>query len=114
MTVLYRYDNWQTAALWDDYEFIRNPSTTRIGLREYHVIRTTPKGAWIDCNGGTKFVNLNARKKFACRTKEDAIESFIARKTKQKRILTEQLRHTDEALRLANKELDFLKPLIYT
>jgi hypothetical protein len=114
MTVLYRYENWQTAPLWDDYEFSRSPSTTHIGLRDFQIVRTTPKGAWINYGGTERFVKLDARKRFACPTKEEALQSFIARKEKQKRILNEQIRQTDNALRLANKELDFLKPLIYT
>lgn len=65
-----------------------------VEARWYPVTRRTPKGAWI----GGKFVKLNARKKYACETLEDAIESFIARKEKQVKILTAQLETAKLAL----------------
>jgi hypothetical protein len=104
MEVLYRYENWQTAGPVDEWGYTCGPSTTNTGLREYEVIRTTPKGVWIEYYGSEKFVKLNARKRFACPTKEEALASFVARKEKQIRILKAQLRNAAEALRLASTQ----------
>jgi hypothetical protein len=38
-----------------------------------------------------KFINLKARKQYACRTKEEAYTSYLARKNRQIRILRGQL-----------------------
>lgn len=70
-----------------------------IYCHEYSILKRTVKGIWIDIWGGQKkFINLEARKKFACLTREEALESFIARKKRQIRILTSQLLHAKEAL----------------
>lgn len=70
---------------------------------EYEVIKQTPKGVWIETLVGNKrFVKTEARKRFACPTKEEALESFKARKTRQARILKAQLRNVEMALDIAN------------
>lgn len=73
-----------------------------IKLHVYCVVRRTKCGVWIDIGGWTvwpnrpkvytfeelapsrrRFVNLEARKKYALPSLEAAIESYIARKTRQ-------------------------------
>jgi hypothetical protein len=73
-------------------------------LKEYEVIKETPCGAWIRLLDGVyikKFVNLKARKKYACLTIEDALESFIRRKKRQILILKHQLEMAESGLRQA-------------
>jgi hypothetical protein len=65
----------------------------------YRVTKRTPKGAWIE---GDKFVLLSARKKYACETIEEAIESFRQRKKRQIKLLETQLRKAKEDLSLAD------------
>lgn len=78
-----------------------------VELQEYEILRTTPKGVWIrrgssyGLHGDERFVLLGARKRFACPTKEEALESFIARKKAQKRIYEARARHAERALKIA-------------
>ena len=67
-------------------------------LHEYPIIKTTVKGFWIDMFGRKRFVLSDSRKKFACLTKEDALESFKRRKERQIRLLESQLSHAKTAL----------------
>lgn len=103
MEVLYRYEDWQSTGPTDEWGYSVGPSTTNVNLREYRVIRTTPKGAWIEYYGLNKFVKLDARKRFACPTKEEALASFMARKKKQIHILSSQLQNAETALRMADR-----------
>lgn len=58
----------------------------------YPVTKRTRCGVWIRLYGAYhKFVNLNARKKWACPTMEEARASFIARKRRQIALLEWQL-----------------------
>lgn len=67
---------------------------------EYPIIRETKHGAWIDVLGHAKFVRLDARKRFACPTVEEAMESFRRRKQRQVKLLRAQLRMAEAALEL--------------
>lgn len=78
--------------------------SVKIHLQEFDVLRETKCGVWIESNGIEKFVNLNKHKKFALETKEEAMESFILRKKAQVRILSTQLKKTQEALCYATRE----------
>lgn len=82
---LYRYDSYR-------YE---------VFLHEYKIIKETLHGTWIDVYGKEKFVLREARKHFACYTKEDAMESFKARKNRQIRILSAQLESAKNSLEKA-------------
>lgn len=64
----------------------------------FPVVRTTPCGTFIDVYGYPKFVRRDARKHFACPTKEDALVSFIARKHRQIKILEAQLNAAKHSL----------------
>lgn len=74
-----------------------------VRLYEHRVLKTTPCGAWIDHFGARRFVKSDARKRFACPTKEEAMVSFIARKRRQAAILRGQLDGVEEALRKAKE-----------
>ena len=79
-----------------------NPSAyVEVYLQTFDVLRETPKGIWIgysNFSGWKRFVNLSAKKKYACLSKEDALISFKARKERQVEILEHQLRYAKEAL----------------
>lgn len=78
---------------------------------EYQIIKRTPQGVWIDIGwfqGKKKFVKLNAHKKFACETEEAALVSYIARKSRQIKILKGRLEQAQkfllEAVNFKNKK----------
>ena len=102
--VWYRYED-HLVSLGYDYEYDRSwGSRVEIRLREFEVLRKTPKGVWIDLgcgvfSGGERFVLASARKRYACPTKEEARESFIARKKAQARIYEAGARRAKEALK---------------
>ena len=81
----------------------------RVDLLEFEVIKETSSGVWIKSPyySKNKWVNLKARKKFACPTVEEALESYLMRKKRQIRILKGQLSRAKSALyegeNLANK-----------
>jgi hypothetical protein len=60
-------------------------------------------GVQLDFYGEKKFVLKDARKRFACPTPEEAMESFIARKKRQRGILKAQLVHVEEAIDIAER-----------
>jgi hypothetical protein len=98
----------------DEFDNVIPGYYLRIHLSEYRIIKRTPKGAWIELfpsfGEERKFVLLTARKKFACETKEEALESFLARKTRQIRILEAQLTKARACLELikTDKEKDYV------
>ena len=81
-------------------------SRLKVDLHEYEVLSHTPKGVWLDLTGfnDRRWVSNNARKKFACSTKEAALESFLARKQAQLRILKSQLKNCEHAIQWTNQK----------
>jgi hypothetical protein len=99
--VLYRYVDRLYSCFSDD-EYYHGEALVRIVIEEYPVVRRTDQGAWIRKDHATdSFVLLTARKKFACNTKQEAYNSFLARKKRQIGILTGRLRRAKEALAMA-------------
>jgi hypothetical protein len=108
---LYRYVDVAYASMSDEYGESRGSGHLEVELKWYDVVRRTPKGAWIaDCSpygslgsidGHLRFVLLTARKRFACPTKEEALESFIARKTRQASIYAARLDRARRAIVIA-------------
>lgn len=98
--VLYRYEDVQHHPGLDECDLpLPGPGRVSLRLDEYRIKKKTPKGVWIDFDyGKDKFVNLYARKKYACSTKTEALESFLARKAKQISILKYQLIRAEKAL----------------
>lgn len=104
----YRYEE-QVSGEWDDDFVSLVGQRIEIRLRKYPVIKHTPRGVWIIHNyGDRKFILNDSRKRFACETKEKAMESFIARKTRQASILRAQLRSVEKALSIAVLECDVI------
>ena len=77
------------------YQINGSSDAPRIMLMTIPIERRTSKGAWLE-NG--RFVLLTANKKYACETIESARESFLARTTKWRAILSCRFKHIDEAL----------------
>lgn len=103
--VYYRYDDVSSSSgCVDEYgEWVRGTSYTTVVLTTYAVVKKTPKGAWL-VNG--KFVLDGPGKRGAHATKELALESFVARKERQRRILKAQLSRIETALIIAEKGVD--------
>jgi hypothetical protein len=103
---LYRYQEQSYSIGVDQFDNPLPGYHLIIELYSYRVIRETSKGVWINDYGKDRFVLLTARKKFACRTKEEALESFIARKNRQIKILSDQLEKAKLAKKYAeNKQI---------
>jgi hypothetical protein len=99
--VLHRFEDIVYAPMLDEYEDRGGYSRVDVIYKTYPITKITPCGAWIDIYGRKRFVNLQARKKFACKTKEDAMISFLARKAAQERILSAQLKNVQTAISIA-------------
>lgn len=74
-----------------------------IDFTMWHVEKRTPKGVWIHYGLDKKFVLLYGRKRFAYPTKEEALESLIARKKRQIRIINYQKEVATIALEKADE-----------
>lgn len=72
-----------------------------VSLEKYRILSYTKCGVWISYAFRKKFVNLERVKKFACKTVEDAIDSYIARKKAQVRIYSARLKDAESALNIA-------------
>jgi hypothetical protein len=72
----------------------------RLEMWWHRVTKRTAKGAWT-CS---RFVLLTAHKRWARSTEQEALESFQARKKKQIKILTAQLRRAEAELALLDDD----------
>lgn len=94
MRKLYRYE-------YDDF-------TYQLRVDEFNIIKETRCGVWIQKYSWSlthkKFVNMHATKRFAWETKEEALKSFIARKTRQVEILENELNRAKSGLFLAQEQ----------
>jgi hypothetical protein len=71
-----------------------------LSLREFNVLRKTPKGKWIDLGwGDERFVLDKGRKRFAWETERDALNSFIIRKQRQIGYLKAQIERAEIGLK---------------
>lgn len=102
----YRYEDHQTACGYldesDDYVLTGFGKCTII-LREFLVDKETPRGVWISREPDgmpRKWIGNNWRKRYACPTKEEAWNSFIARKRSQQRILSNKLNAIESLLKI--------------
>lgn len=102
----YRYEDVQWAPPFDENENAMGSGSLSVELRSFTVAKTTSKGVWLHQYGGSdRFVRREARKRFACPTQQEALESFIARKERQQSILTAQLNRATSALFIAKNRL---------
>ena len=101
--VWYRVEDYQTAAPVDEFERVCGPSETHLRLRRFEVIKTTPCGVWLATFDGPRFTRRDARKRFACPTLAEAIESFQARKKRQAAILMARAAAATKTLDLSKR-----------
>jgi hypothetical protein len=106
MIKFYRYEAKYTASMDEFDNFSRSLPT--LELTEFNLIKETPKSyriayEWDQDARHTKVMRKNARKKFACLTKEDAAKSFLLRKRRQVNILSERLNCAKMELNLAKQ-----------
>lgn len=111
------YFRYEEVLIGDGYtdvsgEYVSTGSHVRLQLREFQVLKHTPKGVRIDdyetratATGSVRgrFISRDWNKQWASPTVEGARLSFIARKKRQARILEAQLRQAQEAMRLAEE-----------
>lgn len=81
---------------WNEY----GPPSVHVVTREYPVAKVTPCGVRLACG---RFVLRVARKRYACPTREEAMQSFLARKKRQASILRSRLGFVEEAIRQAEE-----------
>jgi hypothetical protein len=100
--VWYRVVDLRYAPTLDEWDRPQGNGRSAVQVREYPVLRHTERGVWLEGYGetGRRFVLRDARKRFACPTREEAWESFRARKQKQLRLLTAQIAHVRRVLEM--------------
>lgn len=103
---VYRYTEVVFAPPLDEFEAPIGKPRVELRLETFKMLRPTPCGVWIDNDGDEKFISLRSKKRFACPTKVEALESFLARKARQYLILTSQLDRVTTAERLASVMLE--------
>lgn len=104
-TFLYRYVTVRYAPYVDEFDNPVGSGRVVVELNYYRVTKYTKCGAWIMVDGSKKFVNLNAKKKFALPSKLLAADSFIARKKAQVRILKHKIDEAEKSLKLIYNEI---------
>jgi hypothetical protein len=108
--VWYRYEDHLVSTGYDYERDCSSGSRVEVRLLEFVVLKTTPKGVWLDMGSARwdaadkKFVLRDARKRYACPTKEEARASFIARKKAQIRIHEARVAGAKEALEAIGHE----------
>jgi hypothetical protein len=109
-TTWYRYHDVAYSTGYDEFTDRSTGSVIEVELKEYEVLRHTPKGVWINASpfrsstslkdlADEKFVLLSARKRFAHPTRKEAMTSFLARKKAQIRIYEARISRAKTALR---------------
>ena len=98
--VWYRYEDKYFAPPLDEFDNPVGGRSLEIHLFKFPVVKTTPKGAWLDIGEhANRFASRDATKRFACPTLAEAKESFIARKRKQARIYRKKAEEAEAAVR---------------
>lgn len=75
----------------------------------YKVVKYTPKGVQIELDGNNRFVSNDATNKFAHDTIKNALNSFLCRKNRQKKILTAQINNINEEIVIAKELINKIK-----
>ena len=85
-------------------------SSVKILIEELEVLKRTPKGVWLKVDSydiygmacrDKRFVLNESRKRFACPTIKEALDSFVARKERQAEIYEARARTARRAIKLA-------------
>ncbi|MFW6047245.1 MAG: hypothetical protein ACOCP4_05615 [Candidatus Woesearchaeota archaeon] len=111
--ILYRYEDNIIGAVDAD----GNLTSTRadIQCKEYKIEKETEKGYWISLGyGDTKFMLKEAKKLFAHKTKQKALEAYIKRKTDQIDILDKKIHNVKQMRSKAQRELQNINSEYWT
>ena len=103
--VWYRFDGRRYAAPVDEYGDSVGRGSLELIQWAYPVLRRTPKGVWLNVHGDPRFAYAECRKRFACPTIDEALESFIARKTRQAAIYRSRAQDADDFIFLARAKI---------
>jgi hypothetical protein len=111
--ILYRYREAQMDEIHSD-DVRAASKAMRLYLDSYPVLKHTRCGCWIALGyGRKKFINLDARRKWAHKSLEDAMKSFAARKKRQVTILRHQLLKAEASLLLRAEDAQNLRMGMY-
>ena len=114
MGFLYRFEDHTYAQRIDPFDdFDDNwTSVTYLELNAYNIRSKTPCGYTIyaDNSVGWRFINMNATKKFALPTVNEALESYIARKKRQFEIYDARAKKAFMLMEKARKAFDERQP----
>ena len=80
--IWYRYEDIQYAPPLDEFETVCGECQVVVNLSEFVVVKKTPKGVWLRplyptlhlFSDDKRFVLRDARKQFACPTKQEALK----------------------------------------
>ena len=103
--VYYRYEDFLQSSGGIDMcgEWEPGPSVLRVRVMQFDVVKKTPKGAWINGNGGKQFIADRWFNKFANPTLEGARQDFLARKRRLIAIQKRRIRDARLAIATAKK-----------
>lgn len=106
----YRIYDQSWAAPLDEYDNpIPGGGRITLEVMTIPILKHTPKGVWIGyTEDGKRFVRNEGKKKFACATMKEALESFIARKKRQYIIYSSRANVAQYAKQLAEAKLQNL------
>jgi hypothetical protein len=103
----YRYESRRySVTICPDRE-IFGTSKAELQLIEFKLHSETPKGHWIGIWGGKDtWVSKTSKKRYAHPSKDEALQSYVARKKAFVRHSKNRLRRAEEDLALVEKDLD--------
>lgn len=106
-TKAYRYEKYcndETLRDWD------NNSNVRVRLKEFTVLKETPKGYWIDTgNKSKKWVGKDSKSPFAVLSIEQALENFVLRQQRSIRIMQHQIEFAKLGIACAKQHQEKVK-----
>jgi hypothetical protein len=106
----FRYESKRFAPPVDEFGNSIGLGRIEVRILRFPVVKVTRKGAWLDVGlDKNRFVLKDGNKRFACQTRQEALQSFVARKLRQISILRVQLSGAEDALRIVR--LEHLSPV---
>jgi hypothetical protein len=95
----------------DEYDQPLGEGTPGFSLRQFRVLRRTPKGVWLqeqwmghDTGDGPRFMLDSAVKRFASRGIDAAVIDWLARKNRQRRIYLARIGAIESAIQAIGTE----------
>lgn len=76
----------------------RDAPRVTVNLIKCPIVRRTPRGVFVSTDGAERFVMVDARKRFACPTVQEALTSLFARYERRRRILVSDLAEAEALL----------------